>query len=436
MNGDAGDRRYARSRERLAAAERLIPTGTQTFSKSPLHLPRGRAPHFLREGCGGRVRDIDGNEYIDLMAALLAVMLGYCDPDVDAAIRAQLERGISFSLATELEAALAERLVAHIPCAEMVRFFKNGSDATAAAVRVARAVTGRERVIAIGYHGWQDWYVGATTRSKGVPAAVRRLTSRVGYNDLDGLRSAFERHPGEIAAVILEPVHAEEPVPGYLEGVRALAREQGAVLVFDEIITGCRLAAGGAQARYGVTPDLTCLGKALGNGMPLSALVGRRDLMREFEEIFVSGTFGGEALSLAAAIAVLDKIDREPVIETLWETGAAIGAAMRDSITTHGLDGFARIAGPAPMQGVAFADHPNARADVIRTLYVTEMLANGVLTTGAVNVMYAHDRDDVVQVTAAFDATCARLAAELDRPGLETRLGCEPIRPVFAVRGG
>lgn len=433
MSDDNRDR-YAASREMLAAAERLIPTGTQTFSKSALHLPRGRAPHFLEAGDGGRVRDVDGNEYVDLMAALLAVMLGYRDPDVDAAIRDQLGRGISFSLATRLEGDLAERLVDLIPCAEMVRFFKNGSDATSAAVRVARAATGRDRVVAIGYHGWQDWYVGATVRHKGVPDAVRELTLRAPYNDLAALRAAFEAHPGGIAAVIMEPVHGEEPADGYLAGVRELTREEGAVLVFDEIVTGCRIAPGGAQAHYGVTPDLACLGKALGNGMPLSALAGRGELMREFDDIFVSGTFGGEALSLAAGIAVLDKIAREPVIETLWATGRTLAAAMRAGIAAHGLEKTVRLVGPAPMQNVVFAEHAHAGADVVRTLYVVEMLARGVLTTGAVNVMYAHDDEDTARVAAAFERSCERLAEELKRPGLEWRLGCPPIRPVFSVR--
>jgi len=353
--------RYRRSLELLEHALGLIPTGTQTFSKSSLMLPRGNAPAFLREGRGGRVTDVDGNEYVDLMAALLAVMLGYRDPDVDRAIRAQLERGISFSLATELEATLAERLVDRIPCAEMVRFAKNGTDATSAAIRVARAATGRDHVITIGYHGWQDWYVAATTRDKGVPAAVSALTHAVAFNDAEALESALEARAGEVAAVMLEPVTpVAEPEPGYLEHVCRLANAHGAVLVFDEIIAGCRLHRGGAQALYGVTPDLACLGKALGNGMPLSAVVGRRELMREFEEVFLSGTFGGESLSLAAAIAVLDKIDREPVIDTLWHTGRVLGDGMRECIAAHGLDEVMSVRGPAPCRSLGFSDHAHA----------------------------------------------------------------------------
>jgi len=427
--------RYAHSRELLARAERVIPMATQTFSKSRLQFPAGRAPHFLERGAGGRVWDVDGNEYVDLVAGLLPVMLGYRDPDVDAAVRAQLDRGITLSLATRLECELAERLVEVIPCAEMVRFGKNGTDATSAAVRVARAATGRERIVACGYHGWQDWYVGATARSMGVPRCVRALTHRVPYNDPRALEDVFAARPGEVAALIMEPMHTEAPAPGYLEGAQALCRREGAVLVFDEIITGFRLAAGGAQQLFGLTPDLACFGKALGNGMPVSALVGRAGLMRELEEVFVSGTFGGEALSLAAAIAVVDKIGREPVIERLWRTGVTLGDAVEARIAAHGLEEVISISGKPPLRALSFRAHPHASPEVIKTLYVTGMLAEGVLTLGSHNVMYAHDEADVARVLAAYDTTLAHIAAELERPGVAERLGCEPIRPVFALRG-
>ena len=238
---------------------------------------------------------------------------GYRDPDVDLAIRRQLTRGISFSLPTTLEMELAERLVKHIPCAEMVRFGKNGTDATSAAVRLARAATKRDRLILLGYHGWQDWYIGATTRNLGVPACVSALSHLAPYGDLEAIEDLFARHPGEFAAVMLEPMNTVEPAPGYLKGLKDLVHRHGALLIFDEIITGFRWSIGGAQARYGVTPDLACFGKAMGNGMPISAVVGRADIMRLMEDIFYSGTFGGETLSLAAAIATIDKIDREAV---------------------------------------------------------------------------------------------------------------------------
>ncbi len=255
----------------LDRAERVIPLGAQTFSKSKIQLPPGAAPLFVTHGDGGRVFDVDGNEYVDLISALMPNVLGYRDPDVDLAIRRQLTRGISFSLPTELESQLAERLVAHVPCAEMVRFGKNGTDATSAAIRLARAATRRDRIMLCGYHGWQDWYIGATSRNLGVPAAVSALSHPVPYGDIAAVEALFAKYPASFAALIVEPAGATEPAPGYLQELKDLVHRHGAILIFDEIITGFRWSIGGAQSYYGVAPDLACFGKAMGNGMPISA---------------------------------------------------------------------------------------------------------------------------------------------------------------------
>ena len=313
--------------------------------------------------------DVDGNEYVDLVSALLPNVLGYRDTDVDLAIRRQLTRGISFSLPTILETELAERLVKHIPCAEMVRFGKNGTDATSAAVRLARAVTKRDRLILLGYHGWQDWYIGATTRNLGVPASVSALSHLAPYGDLQAIEDLFVRYPGEFAAVMLEPMNTVEPAPGYLKGLKELVHRHGALLIFDEIITGFRWAIGGAQARYGVTPDLACFGKAMGNGMPISAVVGRADIMRVMEDIFYSGTFGGETLSLAAAIATIDKIDRDGVIDRLWATGAELMTQAIARIAAVGLSEVVGLVGAAPWAILTFKDHINASKEAIKTLF-------------------------------------------------------------------
>jgi glutamate-1-semialdehyde 2,1-aminomutase/spore coat polysaccharide biosynthesis protein SpsF len=425
---------YARSRALLERAERVIPLGSQTFSKSRTQYPRDAAPLFLARGQGARVWDVDGNEYVDLVCGLLPVVLGYRDPDVDQAVRDQLANGITFSLATELETELAERLVDIIPCAEKVRFGKNGSDATAATVRLARAFTGRDRVAAGGYHGWQDWYIGATVRNKGVPNAVRELTHRFPYNDVEALHSLLNGRPGEFAAVIMEPVSLVEPEDGYLEEVRALAHGHGALLIFDEIITGFRVARGGAQEHYGVTPDLACFGKSLGNGMPISAVVGRAGVMAEMEEIFFSTTFGGETLSLAAAIAVIDKMRREPVIEALWDVGQKLAEAAKAKISEVDLDGVMVVGGLPPWTAVTFCDHPKARKEAIKTLFVREMLKNGVLVQSSHNVCYAHSAEDLTVVTEAYGRALGRIADELHSGLLEERLGCPVIRPVFSVR--
>src|SRR6185312_4158210 len=221
--------RYRRSEELLARAERTIPLCTQTFSKSKTQFPYGVSPFYAARAQGSHLWDADGNEYIDFISSLCAVTLGYNDPDVTAAVRAQLDNGVIFSLPTELEVQVSELLVELVPCAERVRFGKNGSDATAGAVRLARAFTGRDRVAVCGYHGWQDWYIGATARHRGVPQAVRDLTHNFPFNDLQALETLFDTHAGEFAAVILEPMNVVAPAAGYLEGVRDLAHKHGAL---------------------------------------------------------------------------------------------------------------------------------------------------------------------------------------------------------------
>jgi len=428
------ERRFDASAVLLERAERVIPLGSQTFSKSRLQYPVGAAPLFLTHGVGGRVWDVDGNEYVDLVSALLPVVLGYGDADVDCAIRDQLADGISFSLASVLETELAERLVAVVPCAEMVRFGKNGSDATSAAVRLARAFTGRDRIAAMGYHGWQDWYIGATTRNKGVPGVVRDLTTMLPYDDLDAVRAYLMAHPGEVAALILEPMNRHEPAPHFLAELKDLLHAEGVLLIFDEIITGFRYALGGAQELFGVVPDLAALGKGLGNGMPISAVVGRADVMCEMEEVFFSGTFGGEALSLAAGIAVIDKMRREPVIDGLWRTGGHLAEGARQLIGRHRLGAVVSLSGMAPWMILDFADHARARKEAIQTLFAVEMLRRGVLIAGSHNVSYAHGAADVARILAAYDGALARLAEELETGALEARLPCPVIDPIFRAR--
>ena len=425
---------FDESERALTRALRTVPLGAQTFSRSHIQFPRGRAPLFLTHGDAGRVWDVDGNEFVDLVCGLMPVVLGYRDPDVDDAVRRQLDLGITFSLATELEAEVAEKLVDAVPCAEMVRFGKNGSDATTGAVRVARAATGREIVAVCGYHGWHDWYVGSTTRNRGIPRAVQGLTERFEYNNLGSLKSLFDKNPCRIAAVIMEPMNMIEPEDGFLQSVAALTRKEGAILIFDEIITGFRFARGGAQEYFGVTPDISAFGKALGNGMPIAAVVGRREIMMEMEEIFFSSTFGGEALSLAAANALLDKFNREPVIDVLWQKGEALNGGIRESITRHGLEDVVKIRGKAPWTVLDVADHPNARKEAIKTHLLSSLNTRGVLTVGVHSVCYAHTQADIETVHEAYDVALAKLRVDLEAGNFEERLPCPVIEPVFKVR--
>ena len=423
------------TRRQFDRARRTIPLGAQTFSKSFQQFPKDHSPLFVSHGFGGHLFDIDGNEYVDLIAGLLPVVLGYCDPDVDGAVRAQLDRGMGFSLATELEAELAETLVRLIPCAEMVRFGKNGSDVTSAAVRVARAATGRERVAVCGYHGWHDWYIGSTTRDKGVPKAVQELTSRFEFNNLSSLERLVASHPDQYAAVVMEVMNASYPDPGFLEGVRDICDRHGIVLVFDEIVTGFRFHLGGAQALFGVTPDLACFGKAMANGMPLSAIVGRETLMQEMQEIFFSGTFGGECLSLAASLATISKLERENGVQRLWSTGEALQNGVEALIAIHGLQDVLSLEGVPPLKILSFKPTISDRVEALRTLFQIEMIRHGVLIGASHNVMSSHNESDVEHVLWAYDKALAVLASGIASNGLEENLPCPPVMPVFQVRG-
>jgi glutamate-1-semialdehyde 2,1-aminomutase len=426
--------RYQNSETLLARALRTIPLASQTFSKSITQYPRGVSPLFISRGAGSHVWDVDGNEYVDFVNGLAAVTLGYNDPDVTAAVKRQLDDGVVFSLPHPLEMTVAEKLVQMIPCADMVRFGKNGSDATSGAVRLARAHTRRDHVLVCGYHGWQDWYIGSTSRSLGVPQSVRDLTHTFPYNDLPALDALFRAHREQVAAVILEPMNVTEPAPGYLAGVREIAHRHGALLVFDETITGFRFDRGGAQRYFGVTPDLATFGKGIANGYPLSALVGRADVMRLMEEIFFSSTFGGETASLAASLATLEKLEREPILESMHATGRELQEGARKLIDRHELGAVLGISGHPSWSFLLIKDAADYSQWHIRTFVLQEMFARGILMIGSHNMSYAHSRDDLAKLFAAYDEVFGELRDALGRRDLEERLKCESLKPLFRVR--
>lgn len=426
--------RYARSEEMLDETLKVIPLASQTFSKSLTQYPRGVSPFFIQRGEGATVWDVDGNAYTDFNNGLCAVTLGHADPDVNAAVVEQLKDGTTYSLAHPLEAEVARLIIDMVPCAEMVRYGKNGSDVTAGAIRAARAATGRDRVAVCGYHGWQDWYIGSTTRNKGVPKAVCELTHRFAYNDLTSLDKVLAAHPGEFAAVILEPMNTTWPADGFLQGVVDLAHEHGAYAVFDEVITGFRFAEGGAQELFGVTPDLACFGKGLANGFPLSAVAGRADLMHEFEEVFFSFTMGGETLSLAAAKATLHKIRSHGVIAWVKQIGERIEQGVKALIAKHGCEGFLGYAGHPSWSFLTIADTENASSFEIKTLWLQEILERGIVSVGTHNVTYAHSEADVDKLLAAYDEIFPLLRTSVEERAIRQYLRCEPLVPLFRVR--
>jgi glutamate-1-semialdehyde 2,1-aminomutase len=413
------ERKYERSQAQFEKAKAVIPLAAQTFSKSYLQYPQP-SPLFVSHGQGALVWDIDGNEYIDLVSALLPTVLGYRDSEVDAAIRRQLSSGISFSLATDLEATLSETLCRLIPCAEAVRFGKSGTDVTTAAIRLARAHTGRDRILICGgYHGWADWSADAM-RHVGVPDIVRGLTTRIPFGQTPwGTKLA--------AAVIVEP----ESNPQYLQELREYCDKTGTVLIFDEVITGFRFDLGGAQKLYNVTPDLACFGKAMANGMPLSALVGRKDIMKRMEppdNIFYSGTMFGETLSLAAGIATIAKMERDNVPYNLRISGGWLSSQVEEMVEDHGLEDAIELSGDAVFKRLKFRD------DQIAALFRKEMIASGTLIIASHNICAAHGLNDLKRVLKSYSHTLPIIEQAVRNGDIEQRLAGATVAPT--VRDG
>jgi len=420
-----------KSKALLDRAYKVIPSATQTFSKGPTQWVRGVSPHFLERGEGAWVWDVDGNKYLDYLMALGPIILGYNNPAVNEAISSQLRNGIVFSQMHPLEVEVAEMLVDIIPCAEMVRFAKNGSDATTGAIRAARAYTGRERVVFCGYHGWHDWYIGSTTRDLGVPKAVKDLTHQFTYNDLASLERLFSEYPGEIAAVIMEPIGVEMPGDGFLEGVKRVVQANGALLIFDEIVTGFRLSMGGAQEYFGIEPDLACFGKAMANGMPLAAVVGRKDIMEVFDRIFFSGTFGGEALSLAACKATLNELQGKNLLEKIHGSASEIVNELNDLFKENNISESVKVLGLPARSVVAFPHSDQNETLLRRSYFMQECVKRGLLYFCSHVPCAAHGKEEVNFTKQVFGEVVPLFADALGQGDMARRLEGKPVEAIF-----
>lgn len=426
--------RYQESSEFLKRAEASIPLGSQTFSKSRTQYPIGVSPLFIDRAKGSHVWDLDGNRYIDLVNSLAAITLGYNNKHVNRAVRKQLKKGTLFSLPGVLETEVAERIVELVPSAEMVRFAKNGTDATSAAIRLARAYTGRDHVIFCGYHGWQDWFVGATTKNKGVPQAVSMLTHKFNYNDLESLSNLFSTLPNQVAAVILEPMNSTYPKNGFLEGVRDLTHKNGSVLIFDEVVTGFRFDNGGAQKLFNVTPDLTALGKGIANGYPLSAVAGNKEIMNEMENIFFSGTFGGELLSLASAKATIDLYRNFDVCGELNLIGSTLADGLKQIISGLELESVIEVSGHPTWLFLLWKSAFGQPVENIKTFFLQEMFKAGVLVLSTHNVSLGLKKRDISKVLVAYELVLTHLKDSLLSDTLSLRLKCDPVKSLFTIR--
>jgi glutamate-1-semialdehyde 2,1-aminomutase len=431
VSENTADPTIAESEAWLARARGLVPAATQTLAKGPGQYVRGVAPAFASRAKGSRLWDVDGNEYLDWQMAIGPIVLGYGYEAVDEAIRRQLADGITFSLVHPLEVEVAERVREVVPNAEMVRFSKTGCDVTSAAVRLARAFTGRSKVLCCGYHGWHDWYVATTDRHAGIPEATRDLVSTFQYNDLESVREGLDE---DVACVILEPVTFEEPRHGFLHELKKLCAKNGSLLVFDEMWTGFRIALGGAQQRYDVRADLACFSKAVANGMPLSILTGRREVMTLLErQVFFFTTFGGEALSLAAAKATIDELRARDVPATLERRGARLAEGVRAIASDLGMP-YVSCAGLPARTMVAFTATGEASGQSVlelKSLAQQELLRRGILWGGFHNFSLAHTEADVDYTLSSWRAVLAIVKAAVAEGRVRAALRGEPVEPVF-----
>jgi len=362
-------------------AEKVIPGGV-TSARHPSKFIQGYYPIFMNKGYKAHVWDVDGNEFIDWILSFGPIVLGHANKQVDKAVKSNLDNGFCFTMVHPVQNELAKKLIDIIPCAEMVKFVTSGSDATSAAIRIARVFTGKDKVIRWGYHGWHDWaYGGAGTDrlSFGVPEGIKRDVLTFNYNDLDSLEDTFKKYKGEVACVIMQPFEASKELPreGFLEGVKEIAHKNDAVLIFDEIRTGFRMALGGAQEYFNVIPDMTAVSKAIANGYPISAVVGKREIMENAKKTRISATFLVNSFPMIAALETIKILEEENGIAYMWELGNKLINGIKSIINKMEIN--AEVVGVPPLPFLRFTDKNDDVRDKLKTKFYQETTNKGVL---------------------------------------------------------
>lgn len=412
-------------------AAKLIPGVTQTLAKGPSQFVDGVAPKYLVRGKGSHVWDADGNEFIDFNMGIGPISLGYSFKDVDDAIRMQLKDGITFSLMHPLEVEVAELIHKVIPNAQSIRYSKTGADVTSAAIRLARSYTGKNKVLCCGYHGWHDWYIAATTRNGGIPHAVKELTFTFNYNDIQSVLDSIDN---DTAAVILEPVTFEEQKNVFLSELRDICSRNGIVLIFDEMWTGFRMSLGGAQEYFNVEADLACFSKAVANGMPLSILTGKKEIMDHLDnDVFFYTTFGGEALSLAAAKSTIEFMVENNVPEYLSIQGEKIKNGYNKIVDQLGIE-YTKCVGYNFRSMITF-DSKHFDALEMKSLLQQELIRRGILWSGFHNICYSHSDEDIKNLLSAYSESLIILNKAVEERNIKKYLLGKPVQPVFRKTG-
>jgi glutamate-1-semialdehyde 2,1-aminomutase len=430
--------RFDRSKELRERMHRAIPGGAHTYAKGDDQYPED-APALIERGEGAHVWDVDGNEFIEYGAGLRAVTLGHAFPEVVEAAIAAMRRGVNFVRPARIELEMAEKMLSIIPGAEMVKFAKNGSDVTTAAVKLARAVTGRDLVAVCAdqpFFSTDDWFIGTTPMDAGIPRAISDLTVKYRFNDPDSLEQMFAAHAGKVACVVMEAATAVPPREGYLQKALDICHAHGALFVLDEMITGFRWHLGGAQAHFGIRPDLATFGKGIANGFALSALVGRRDIMERGglrqpkERVFLlSTTHGAETHALAAGLATIAVYQQRDVVGQMRRTGEALREGIEAVTRQLGLEKYFGVLGHPANLVYATRDQDGNPSQPFRTLFLQETLRRGLLMPSLV-VSFSHREDEVRRTVEGVGA-----ALEVYKRALEQGIGRflvgRPVQPVF-----
>jgi len=417
-------------------AHALIPAGAHTYSKADNQFS-SNAPAFIAKGKGASCFDYQNNEFVDYGMGIFSVSLGHAYPAVIDKIKEQLEYGNSFTRPSLLEGELAEKLCELIPSAEMVKFAKNGSDVTSAAVRLARAYTGKEYIIRIReqpFHSFDDWFIGSTSRPGGIPDNIKAQTVSVSYNNITELEALFEQYSHQIACLLMEPVTFYAPQNDYLQHVRALCTKYNTLLIFDEIITGFRWDLKGAQHYFGVTPDLSTFGKGMSNGFPFAAIVGKKEIMQlgnmNGPVFLLSCTYGSELTGLTAALATLDTFKKEPVIEQIWHFGRQLKEGISKQLSEFNLESHIRIRGYDCRPDITFHEHDGTYSFVLKTFFIQEMIKHKVLME-RICISYSHREKELQQTLAATHETFRVIKAALENNRIRESIIGEIVQPVF-----
>ena len=432
-----------KSNQLYRRATKVVPGATQLISRRASSFADGVSPTYAHSAKGSHFIDVDGNEYIDWVNAVGAIILGHANEVVDEAVKEQIDRGSIFTVNSPLELDLADILIDTIPSAEMVRYTKGGGEACAVAIRIARGTTGRDKILFSGYHGWHDWYQSANylvdpesgeypfagIEPIGVPRALAGTALPFAEGDLNGLHKLFKENKGEIAGIMMEPMRSNLPKEGYLESVKELAHENGAVLIFDEVSCGWRIALGGVQEYLGIIPDMTVVAKCMSNGYPMGAVVGSRKVMEPAGQMFVSSSYWSDNIGLAASIATISELKRLDSASQFSTIGSGLKDALKDAIRTVGIS--ARCEGIWTNPSIVIDVPENSLRPKVNTLFIQEMARHGIFCSTTFKASLANTDEDIHLTAEAASKSLAvvmkGLEGNLDDL-LDVQVGREPFR--------